>query len=198
MTRGLRCQPDVLEATQLRLAGRVTARQVVPLKAKTQVGLHATHLPQPAHHITELAGGGTAHLRMFQLPHDSFSLRNSVLYNAALSLRTLARPATSTGNLPILLFQDLRKFSRVYLTLGYPFSLVRHGFSWFSYYVPLVLLLVRFQWLSIAPWRLRAGPSVQPCAWTRGSRRSMPTSSLLQLTGSVDISRPTKILSSTP
>lgn len=113
MTRGLRCQPDVLEATQLRLAGRVTARQVVPLKAKTQVGLHATHLPQPAHHITELAGGGTAHLRMFQLPHDSFSLRNSVLYNAALSLRTLARPATSTGNLPILLFQDLRKSSRV-------------------------------------------------------------------------------------
>jgi len=34
---GLRCQSDVLRAKQLRLAGRVTARQVVPLKAKTRV-----------------------------------------------------------------------------------------------------------------------------------------------------------------
>ena len=46
---GLRCQPDVLRAKQLRLAGRVTARQVVPLKAKTRQGVHAYPLFAQAH-----------------------------------------------------------------------------------------------------------------------------------------------------
>ena len=85
------------------------------------------------------------------------------------------------------------------MTSGYACSSAEFNvFFWFGFLVPLVLLLVWFQWCFNAPWMLQSGPSVQPCTWTRGSRRSLPTSSLLRLTRSVDIARPTKILSFAP
>ena len=133
---------------------------------------------------------------MFQLPHDSFSLRNSFLlatagtvavgrsasyYTKLQSLRTLARPATSTGDgrtshLPILLFLDLRCFSRLSFDVVLACLVCR---------VPLVLLLVLRQWPRVAFWMRRAGPFALPCARTRGNQKSPPTSPLLRLTRSV-------------
>ena len=133
---------------------------------------------------------------MFQLPHDSFSSRNSFLlatagtvavgrsasyYTKLQSLRTLARPATSTGDgrtshLPILLFLDLRCFSRLSFDVVLVCLVCR---------VPLVLLLVLRQWPRVAFWMRRAGPFALPCARTRGNQKSPPTSPLLRLTRSV-------------
>ena len=138
---------------------------------------------------------------MFQLPHDSFSLRNSFLlttagtvavgrsasyYTKLQSLRTLARPATSTGDgrtshLPILLFLDLRCFSRLSFDVVLVCLVCR---------VPLVLLLVLRQWPRVAFWMRRAGPFALPCARTRGNQKSPPTSPLLRLTRSVGHSCP--------